>query len=517
MNSKGKVYLVGAGPGDPKLITIRGMECIKEADVIIYDYLANKKLIYYSKKEAEIIPVNKRGHKDHLDIEKICSLMKDKVKSGKIVTRLKGGDPFVFGRGGEEAEWLSDNNIPFEVVPGVTSAIAASAYAGIPVTHRKFSSTLTFITGHKSCEGKIDWDKISCGQDTLIFYMSLSNLDFIQKKLISKGKSKNTEVAVISCGTTHGQITVTGTLSTIVNNVNKAKLKAPAIVVMGDVVKLRNKLQWFDIKPLFGKKIIITRAKDQSAEFTELLENEGAEVIEFPTIEIVPVSDYSKLDEAIENISRYNWLIFTSVNGVKYFFDRLKNKEKDIRIISNIKICAIGPKTGEEIEKKGLKIDYLPEEYKAEGIITEFEKLNIKNLKILIPRAEEAREILPIRLAELGAEVHVIPVYKNILPIIDINDILEELKNKMIDIITFTSSSTINNFIEIFAQKNIKIVELLKNCKVACIGPITKETAFKSGIQVDIVPKKYTISDLVFAIKDYYKIRGLLLPTSLGK
>ncbi|MBI5418139.1 uroporphyrinogen-III C-methyltransferase [Candidatus Poribacteria bacterium] len=503
----GKVYLVGAGPGDIKLITVKGMECIKEADVIIYDYLANSKLLSYAKRDAEKIPVAKRDEKHHLDYDKIYSLLLAKVKEGKIIARLKGGDPFVFGRGGEEAEFLAEHNILFEVIPGVTSAIAVPAYAGIPVTHRKYAASLALITGHRWKKGEnINWPQIARGPETLVFYMALSNLAYIKDRLLNEGKDKNTPTAVISFGTRSSQVTIVGTLENILDKVKESNLQPPAITVIGEVVNLRNKLRWFDVKPLFGKKIVITRAQDQAGEFAEELEKEGAEVIEFPTIEIIPAKDYKELDEALENINKYNWIIFTSVNGVKYFFDRLKSKKKDIRILSNVKLCAIGPKTSEELEKKGLNVDYVPSEYKAEGIIAGFEKMeSVKNLKILLPRAALAREILPEKMKELGAHIDVITVYETILPSANTEYLKEKLINKEIDLITFTSSSTVNNFVEIFIRENIKIIDLLKTCKIAAIGPITKDTAQKIGLKIDFVPEKYTIKDFIKEIKNFYK------------
>ncbi len=504
-NLYGKVFLVGAGPGDPRLITVKGLECIKSADVIIYDYLANEKLLRYAKPDAELILATKED-KCHTDYDKICSLMLSKAKEGKIIVRLKGGDPFVFGRGGEEAEFLAEHNIPFEIVPGVTSAIAVPAYAGIPVTHRKYSSSVTLITGHKCHEKEKPYWTKNLRSETLIFYMALANLAFIQEQLLKEGKSKDTPVAAISWGTKFSQITITGTLENILIKVKEAKLTTPVIIVVGEVVKLREKIRWFDILPLYGKKIVVTRAQEQSPEFTELLEKEGAEVTEFPTIEIVPLKNYNELDDAIGNINKYNWLIFTSVNGVKFFFERIKYLKKDLRILSQLKICAVGQRTAHEIEERGLIVDYLPEEFKAEGIINGFLKMGaIQNLKILLPRAKKAREILPEKLRELGAFIDVIPVYETILPETNTDDILKKIKNNEIDLFTFASASSVTNFVEIFKNKKIDIIELLKSCKIASIGPITTETAHKIGLKVDIEPEKYTIPFLINAIRKFYE------------
>ncbi|MDH4100343.1 MAG: uroporphyrinogen-III C-methyltransferase [Nitrospirota bacterium] len=501
----GKVYLIGAGPGDPKLITLRAVECIKAADVLIYDYLANKKFLEYGKPGAEIIYVGKMGGEHTLPQDKINDLIVEKARSGKTVARLKGGDPYIFGRGGEEAEELVEAGVAFEVVPGVTAAAAATAYAGIPLTHRSFTTDVALITGHEDptkTESSIKWDKIATGIGTLVFYMGVSNLPNIVENLIRYGRDPKTPVALIRWGSTTQQETLVGTLEDIVEKVKKAGMKAPAITVVGGVVSLREKLRWFDKRPLFGKKVIVTRARVQSSDFTELLEANGASVVEFPTIDIVPPDDWTELDKAIDRLSDYQWVIFTSVNGVKYFLQRLRERGRDVRDLKGIRLCTIGPRTAEEVEKLGIRVDFVPSEYKAEGIIEGLGKESLKGQKILIPRAEVAREVLPEELKRLGAVVDVVDTYKTVRPVGDVEKVKQLFADGKVDAVTFTSSSTVENFVSMFPDTDIKA--LLNGVTVASIGPITKETAEKLGIRTDIMPKDYTIPALTEALVDHF-------------
>jgi uroporphyrinogen III methyltransferase/synthase len=502
----GKVYLVGAGPGDPGLITLKAIECIKEADVVVYDYLANKKFLEYARERAEIIYVGKVGGAHTLPQEEINKLIIEKAKKGKVIARLKGGDPFIFGRGGEEAEEILQAGIAYEVVPGVTAGVAAAAYAGIPLTHRDFTTTVAFITGHEDPtkdESNIYWDKISTGIGTLVFYMGIGNLEPNMRKLIENGRSPDTPVALIRWGTTSAQETIVGTIADIAEKAKAAKLKAPAITVVGGVVSLRDKLRWFDKRPLFGKKIIVTRSREQASDFSILLEKYGAEPIEFPTIETVPPKDWKDIDRAIKNIPKYDWAVFTSVNGVKYFIERLKKKGKDIREFKGVKICAIGPATAMAIEGLGIRVDLLPKEYRAESIIEGLGKNKIKGKRFLLPRAMKAREVLPEEIKRLGGKVDIIAAYRTVKPKERTDEIRKMFQEKRIDVVTFTSSSTVENFVNMF--KKGEIPALLSETKVACIGPITKDTATVLGIKTDIMPAKYTIPALTEAIVSYFK------------
>ncbi|MBW7897526.1 Uroporphyrinogen-III C-methyltransferase [Candidatus Brocadiaceae bacterium B188] len=494
------VYLVGAGPGDPRLITVKGLECIKKADVIIYDYLVNVDLLKVAKQTAEFIYVGKQGGAHTMEQEDINDLIVKKAREDKIVTRLKGGDPYIFGRGGEEAIVLYENRVPFEVVPGITAAVATPNYAGIPVTHRDFTSTFGLITGHEDPtkdESSIDWAKISTGIGTLAFYMGIKNLPYITEQLIKHGRSKDTPVAVIRWGTTPQQKTVIGTLDTIVQ---KAKdIKPPAITIVGEVVKLREQLNWFESKPLFGKTIVVTRSREQASEFADQLYELGAQVIEFPTIEISKPDAIQPLDEAINNLQSYNWLVFTSINGVDAFFQRLFEQGKDIRDLKGLKVCAIGPATEDGIKKYYIKVDCRPPKFVAESVVEELKKLTtIKGEKFLLPRADIARSFLPEELQKLGGKVTDLVAYKTIMAQPRNVNLADKIRNGEIDIITFTSSSTVRNFAELIGKRDL--LALNENVKFASIGPITTQTAEEMGLRVTIKANEYTISGLISAI-----------------
>ncbi len=501
----GKVFLVGAGPGDPGLITLKGIECIKNADVLIYDYLASKRFLAYCKPDTEKIYVGKKASDHTLSQEGINQLIIDKAKEGKCVTRLKGGDPFIFGRGGEEGETMVEAGVPFEIVPGITSAISAPAYAGIPLTHRDFTSTVALVTGHERAEkgGKtsINWEKLSTAVGTLVFLMGVKNLPSIVKNLTENGRSKTTPVALVRWGTRSNQETLTGTLENIVDKVKEKNFKAPAIIIVGEVVSLRDKLNWFEKRPLFSKKIVVTRAREQASGFVDVLTDLGADVLEFPTIKIIPPESYEEVDKAVAEIGTYDWLIFTSPNAVKCFLERLKTLKKDIRDLKGIKICAIGPETSKNVSDLGICVDFVPAEYRAEAIIDGLNKIGISGKKILIPRAKEAREILPDSLKEAGASVNVVPIYQTVKGDNNI-DIKSALENKEVDIVTFTSSSTVDNFVSMVEEAGC--YSELDGVKVASIGPITGETVKKHGLKTDIMPTDYTIPALTQAILDHF-------------
>lgn len=502
----GTVYLVGAGPGDPKLITLRGKELLAEADVIIYDYLANPKLLEFAKEGAEKIYVGKKGgsrsslHQEHID-----HLMVEAAKAGKSVVRLKGGDPFIFGRGGEEAEALVAAGIPFEVVPGVTSAISVPTYAGIPLTHRDKASTVAFVTGHEdpAKEGSlVDWGKLAGGPDTLVFLMGMGNLPGIVSELIRHGKDPKTPIALIRWGTHPFQKTLTGRLEDIVEKVASEGMKPPVVMVIGEVVSLRNRLNWFESKPLFGKRIVVTRAREQAPEFIDLLSAYGAEAISFPTLQIVSPPSWAEADAAIERIEHYHWIIFTSVNGVQSFRKRLAALRKDLRLLKGISLCAIGPRTAAEIEAWGLQVDLVPDEFKAEGVLQALDARGIAGKRFLIPRAMEAREILPEEIQKKGGEVDVVPVYQSIRPDPDPATLEKTLHAKRADMITFASSSTLRNFMEILGPQRQSWVT---GSAIACIGPITAETALEFGLKVDVTPSEYTLPALAESIVDYFR------------
>ncbi len=506
MTKKGIVYLIGAGPGDPGLFTLKGKKFLARADVVVYDYLVNPELLVFAREGAEIIYVGKkRGHKE-IPQKEINRLITKKAKGGKIVARLKGGDPFVFGRGGEEAVELAKHGIPFDVIPGVSSPIGVMAYAGIPLTHRDYTSSFAVITGHEDpskVKTSLPWEALA-NIGTLVFLMGVENLEENMKKLIDMGRSPKTPAAIITWGTLPNQSTLTGTIGSIARISKGKRISSPSIIAVGDVVNLRSKINWFESKPLFGKTVLVTRARTQSKIFAELLEEEGARVIEFPTIEVVPLRELGRLDRAIGELGRYDWLIFTSVNGVDFFFDRLRQKNKDVRELKGVRIAAIGEQTRNEINKIGVEADLVPEEFRAEGLIKLFEKIIIRGNRILIPRAKTAREILPSKLREMGARVDVLPVYETRMPgKSKTGKIIRLLQKGEIDVITFASSSTAKNFFSMTG----KDAKLVSKSAIACIGPVTAETIRSFGIEPDIIPRRYTVQALTKEIVSYFKGR----------
>jgi len=498
--SKGKVFLVGAGPGDPKLITVRGLETIKLADCIVYDRLASPRLLAHARPDVELIYCGKLPDRHTLTQEEINQVLVDKALEGKVVTRLKGGDPSIFGRVGEEAEELVKHDIPFEIVPGITSGIAAPAYAGIPVTHRDYNSSLAIVTGHErpeKTESSINWEKLATAVETIVFYMGVGNLPFIREQLIKYGRSPQTPVALVRWGTTVDQETLVGTLENIVEKREEAGLTNPAIIIVGEVVKLRDKLQWFEKKPLFGKRVLVTRARSQASELSEKIAELGGEAYEFPLVKMVPPTDPRPLDEAISQLGSFDWVIFTSPNGVGFFFKRLRELGADIRQMQ-AKIAAVGPKTAEALLEKGLAVNVLPGEFRAEGLLDSLEGQLKPGEKVLLPRADIAREVLPRELRDRGLEVTEVDTYETVIDAENAAETIELFREKAISIVTFTSSSTVKNFVQALAQENLQ--ELLEGVQIACIGPVTADTAKELGLAVDIVAKDFSIQGLLDAL-----------------
>lgn len=505
--SKGKVYLVGAGPGDPKLLTLRGKECLEQADLVLYDYLANPAVLSHAPKVAERVYVGRRGKGKYPPQDEINRLLIKGAREGKIVVRLKGGDPFLFGRGGEEAEVLAAADVPFEVVSGVTAALAAPAYAGIPATHRTMASTLTIVTGHEDPEKStpgMDWPRLAGIRGTLVFLMGTKNLPTIAARLIAEGRASTTPVAIIRWGTKAAQQTVVGTLADIVGKADAAKMEPPTVIVVGEVVKLRTQLNWFERRPLFGKRVLITRAATQAAELAVRLAAYGAEPVEAPTIQIVSPDDWAPVDRAIEAMETYQWVIFTSVNGVDRFMTRLFAKGKDSRSLAGGRLCCIGPRTAQELEKFGLRTDAIPADYQAEGLLSMCGQQDLSRVRVLIPRAEVARELLPEQLRARGAHVDVVPVYRTIRPENGGAEWRQQLAEGHIHIATFTSSSTVKNFVQICGGRE-KMKSQLKGVTIACIGPITAKTAEEHGLAVTVVPTENTIPAMVDAIVRHYE------------
>jgi len=506
-SKSGKVYLVGAGPGDPGLLTLKGKECLEAADVVLYDYLANPVLLQYAPATAERIYVGRRGRGQYQDQADINRLLIERAKEGNVVIRLKGGDPFVFGRGGEEAEAVAAAGVDFELVPGVTAAVAVPAYAGIPVTHRTLASTVTFVTGHEDPTKPVallDWAKLASTSGTLVFMMGMKNLPLIVRQLLSEGRPSDTLVAAIRWGTKAAQQTIVGTLGDIVSKAEAVHLEPPTVIVVGEVVRLRGQLNWFETKPLFGKRVVLTRPQEQAKEFSQLLAAYGAEPVEVPTIQIVPPASWQAIDDAMTRLSTYQWLIFTSVNGVRPFMDRLHAAGKDARALANLRLCAIGPRTAQELGAYRLTPDVIPTEFQAEGVIAALAHVGIRGSRILIPRAEVAREILPDQLRELGATVEVIPIYRTIAPAVDVASLTQQLQDGQVAVVTFTSSSTVRNFVDLLGGRD-RARPLLAGTVVACIGPITARTAEEYGVTVTVMPAENTVPALAEAIVRHFK------------
>jgi uroporphyrinogen III methyltransferase/synthase len=501
----GIVYLVGAGPGDPGLITLRGVECLQKAQVVVYDYLANEQLLNHASSDAERIYAGKIGGRHNQDQEEINRLLIEKGLAGKTVVRLKGGDPFVFGRGGEECEALAAAGVPFEVVPGVTAAVGAAAYAGIPLTHRNFTASVAFVTGQEGKdknESSIDWDRLSLGNGTVVFYMGITSLRRNMQRMIEHGRNAHTPVALIRWATTIGQQVLSGTIADIADKADAAGFKPPAVTIVGDVVNLREQLRWFDNRPLSGRRIVVTRAADQASEFSAMLTGRGATVLECPTIKLVEPTTWDELDTAVGQLNDFNWLVLTSVNAVRFFFQRLYALGFDARAVGSCKVCAVGPKTAEAIEEYGIRPDLVPPDYKAEAIVSEFAKRGISGRSILFPRADRAREIIPQELEKMGARVTAPVIYRNILPERLCPETILALEKRCVDCITFTSSSTALNMAELLGAD--LLANMLKGVAVASIGPVTSKTCRELGLKVDIQPDEFTLSALSDAIQHYF-------------
>ncbi len=503
--NSGIVYLVGAGPGDPSLITLRGVECLQRADVVVYDYLANEQLLNHAPEGAEYIYAGKVGGRHNQDQDEINRLLVEKGNQGKVVVRLKGGDPFVFGRGGEECEALREAGIPFEVVPGVTAAVGAAAYAGIPLTHRDFTASVAFVTGQEGKdknESSIDWERLSLGGGTVVFYMGITTLRSNMQRMIEHGRAPETPVALVRWATTICQQVLTGTVADIADLAESAGFKPPAVTIVGEVVALRKKLGWFDSRPLCGRKIIVTRAAEQAGEFSEKLAKLGASVLECPTIRLVEPESWQLLDLAIRDLAGYDWLILTSVNAVRFFFQRLETLGLDARALAGCKVCAVGPKTAEAFASYGVRADLVPADYKAEGVVDEFSRLDLQDKKILFPRADKAREIIPKELKRMGAHVDSPVAYRNIFPDRLPPEALFVLEKRSVDCITFTSSSTVQNLAAMLGED--LLVNLLKGVTVASIGPITSKSCRELGLKVDVEPASHTLDALAAALEEHF-------------
>ena len=493
----GICYLVGAGPGDPGLFTLKGRACLEQADIVIYDYLCNPLLLKFAPAPAEQIYVGKKAGAHTLTQDEINALLVEKTSGGKTVVRLKGGDPFLFGRGGEEAEALADAGCPFEVVPGVTSALAGPAYAGIPVTHRAHNTTLTIFTGHEDptkAESSLDYAAIARTPGTKVMLMGVERLADITGKLSAAGLDPATPAALVRWATTGLQQTLTGTVGDIAAKAKAAEFQAPAVAVFGEVVSRRDKLNWFEKLPLFGRSIAVTRTRKQAGELVEQLRALGADAFELPTIRIEPAPNKREFYELVLDAHTYDWLVFTSPNGVDAFFAAFFEIYQDARDLGGTRIAAIGPATAERVRAFHLQVDLQPEKYVAEAIIDELQKeTSVENLKFLLARAEGAREVLATELTRLGAIVDEAIAYRTVPETEDLTGGIRRFRESGADIITFTSSSTAENFA---ALK----LPLPANLQTASIGPVTSKTMKSLGLDVDVEAAQHDIPGLVQAI-----------------
>lgn len=482
-------YLIGAGPGDPSLITVKGQKILARADVILYDHLASDRLLDLAPAHAEKIYVGKKRARHEVTQEEISALMIDRAQRGLTVVRLKGGDPFIFARGGEEMEALASAGLPFEIVPGVTTPLGIAAYTGVPLTHREHSSAVTFVTGHNV--EAIDWSKVGAAE-TIVLFMGLVNFPAIAHALIEKGRSPATPAMAVRWATRPDQETIVGTLSDLAQRLSDAALKPPATIVIGEVVALRDKFNWYERLPLFGRRIVVTRDRTQASELAEPLESLGAEALLLPTIEIREPSNPKPLDDAIACLESYDWLIFTSANGVRFFLDRLDKSSRDLRSLKS-RICAIGPATKAAVEALHLKVDLMPEEYVAESLLEAFAKESLQSRRILLPRAAVARDLVPRELSHRGATVDVVEAYQTVAPA-GMAERARSILDRKPHWITFTSSSTVTNFIAAAGR------EALREIKVASIGPITSATLRERDIEPTVEAQPHTIDGLVRAI-----------------
>ena len=500
------VYLVGAGPGAPDLISARGLRCLQAADVVIYDHLVHPRLLHYAPQSAERIDVGSAAP-ERLDQEAICYLIAEKAREGKLIVRLKWGDPFVFDQGGVEALFLHEQNIPFEVVPGVPAAVGAPAYAGIPITYPGGGDTLTFVRGYED-EGRgtanVDWASLAKLEGTIVSYAGPRQLGEMIGALLSHGRPPDQSAALVSNGTLLTQHTITGTLKQLADRFAETRPSAPAMLVVGNVVGLRDHLRWFDARPLFGRRVLVTRSREQSAEMVDLLEARGAEAIEAPLINIIPPDDYGPLDDACQSAGSYDWIVFTSANGATAFMDRLLVGPRDVRALAGARLCAVGPGTAARLTRFGLKVDLVPEDHSAAGVVAAVKAAGpLKGKRVLFPKADLARDTLPEELRAEGAEVTEIVAYRTVTAESDAHlGIYRQLLDRRIDAVTFSSASAVRAFVSIHGED--QAVDLLNHTIVAAIGPVTAEAAKRYGITPQITPATSTVPALVDALVTHF-------------
>jgi uroporphyrinogen III methyltransferase/synthase len=507
----GRVVLVGAGPGDPGLLTVHGQRWLGLADVVVHDYLVHARLLESVRADAEIVCVGRsHGERDRLTQAAIESLLVERARAGKLVVRLKNGDPFVFGRGGEEAVTLREAGIPFEVVPGVTSAIAVPAYAGVPLTHRDHASLVTIATGHQAWTPgdaepgapALPWDALARHGGTLVFLMAVRQLGGVLAALAAAGMDPSTPAAIIERGTLGSQRTVAGTVATLADRAREVEVGPPAVCVVGRVVGLRDRVRWFEDRPLFGRRVVVTRPREQAAELSRLLEDAGAEVLSFPTIAIAPPADPGPLARAAAEAAACDWMVFTSSNGVRTFFAEFARQRRDVRELAKVRLAAIGPETAAELGRRLLRPAVVPREYRAEGLLDALAGEDLRGRRVLLPRAAGARPILPDTLAARGATVDEVVAYRAVTPAdADVAGMRAALASGSVDVVTFTSSSTVRHFVALVGPEGMRA---LGRTQVACIGPVTADTARELGMSVAVCPADYTTPALAAALVEHF-------------
>jgi len=505
MPTPGKVYLVGAGPGDPELITARGLRRLREADLVLYDALVHPDQLTATKPNAELIFVGKRAGRVSERQTQINTRLVEAARSGKTVVRLKGGDPYLFGRGSEEAELLAHEGIPFEVVPGVPSPLAATAYAGLSLTHRELASSVGYVTATESVEKDRtahDWSKLATATQTLVIFMGMRKLESLMKLLIEHGRPADTPAAVVQWASLPKQRTVVGTVEDIHARASEAGLQLPAITIVGEVVRLRESLRWFDTKALFGKRVLITRAVQQTDSLTQLLRDEGAQPVLAPTIRLEPPVDLGPLRDAATHLDCYDWILFTSSNTVDAVFTEINRAGLDARAMADAKVCAIGSKTHDALARYGVRADLVPEDARAEGIVEALRPKLTERTRILLPRAEVGREVLPESLRTAGAEVDVVAAYRTLPPEPrDIERIRSLVDPGEVDAALFTSSSTVQNLVDVLGEE---AGERLAAIDLFSIGPVTTRAAETLGLKVKATSPEQTIESLVATLRTYY-------------
>jgi uroporphyrinogen III methyltransferase/synthase len=503
------VFLIGAGPGDPGLISVRGLECLRAADVVLYDHLISERLLRHARREAELIDVGTAAPQPMAQ-EAICYLLAEKAREGKVVARLKWGDPFVFDRGGEEALFLHEQGVHFEVVPGVPAAVGVPAYAGVPVTYPGGGDTLTMVRGYED-ESRtvpdVDWASLARLDGTLVCYAGSQQLPRILDALISNGWATDTSAAIVYNGTLTNQETVVGSLTELLDLVTQSPPRRAAILVVGRVVGFRDHLRWYDSRPLFGKRVLVTRPREQAAEVVDLLTGLGAEPIEAPMIRIAPPEDPAPLKQAAENASSFDWIVFTSTNAVEAFMSTLLSGAQDVRALKGPKLCTVGPGTAEKLASYGIKVDVIPSEFKAEAVVETLMRAgDMQAARVLLPRADIGREVIADELRKAGAQITDVVAYRTVADDVQREgdpDVYGLLLERKIDVVTFTSASAVRSFARIYGAE--QAVDLLRKVVVAVIGPVTADAAAQLGIHVSVQPTTYTVEALVDAIADHFK------------